>query len=35
MRKIVMKYESLVQDGKLDTKIEKYVDILALASQIQ
>ena len=35
MRDIVMKYESLVEDGQWDTTSEKYVDILALTSQIQ
>ena len=35
MRKIVMKYESLVEDGQLDIKSEKDVEILALDSQIQ
>ena len=35
MHDIVMKYESLVEDGQWDTKSEKYVEILALASQIQ
>ena len=35
MREIVMKYESLVEDGQWDRKSEKYVEILALISQIQ
>ena len=35
MRDIVMKYESLVEDGQWDTKSEKDVEILALTSQIQ
>ena len=35
MRDIVMKYESLVEDGQWDTKPEKYVEILALTRQIQ
>ena len=35
MRDILMKYESLVEDGQWDTKSEKDVDILALTSQIQ
>ena len=30
-----MKYESLIEDGKLDTKSEKDVENLALTSQIQ
>ena len=34
MRYIVIKYESLVEDGQWDTKSEKYVEILALTSQI-
>ena len=32
---IIMKYESLVEDEKWDTKSEKYVSILALISQIE
>ena len=35
IRDIIMKYESLVEDGQWDTKSEKYVEILALTSQIQ
>ena len=35
MRKIVMGYEPLVEDGQWDTKSEKDVDILALTIQIQ
>ena len=35
MRKIVMKYESLIEDGQGDTKSERYVEILDLTSQIQ
>ena len=35
MRKIVMKYESLVKDGQWDAKYEKDIEILALTSQIQ
>ena len=35
MRKIVTKYESLVEDGQWDKKYEKYVEILALTSQIK
>ena len=35
MRDIIMKYESLVEDGQWDTKSEKDVEILALTSQIQ
>ena len=35
IRKIVMKYESLVEDGQWDTKSEKYVKILTLTSHIQ
>ena len=35
MRKIVMKYESLVEDAQWDTKSEKDFEILALASHIQ
>ena len=35
MRDIIMKYESLVEDGQWDTKYEKDVEILALTSQIQ
>ena len=35
MRNILMKYESLVEDGQSNTKSEKDVDILALTSQIQ
>ena len=35
MRKIVIKYDSLVKDGQWDTKSEKDVDILALTGQIQ
>ena len=35
MRDIVMKYESLVEDIQWNTKSEKDVEILALASQIQ
>ena len=35
MRDIIMKYESLVEDGQWDTKSEKNVEILALTSQIK
>ena len=35
MRKIVMKYESLVKDGQWYAKYEKDIEILALTSQIQ
>ena len=35
MRNIVIKYESLVEDGHWKAKSEKYVNILALTSQIQ
>ena len=35
MRDIVVKYESLFEDGQLDTKSEKYVKIHTLTSQIQ
>ena len=35
MRDIIMKYESLVEDGQWDSKYEKDVEILALTSQIQ
>ena len=35
MRNIVMKYDSLVEDGQWDTKSEKDVEILAITSQIQ
>ena len=35
MRDIVVKYESLVEDGKWDTKPEKYAEILSLTIQIQ
>ena len=35
MRNIIMKYESLVEDGQWDTKSEKDVEILALTGQIQ
>ena len=35
MHNIVMEYESLVEDRQWNTKSEKYVDILALTSQIQ
>ena len=34
MRDIIMKYESLVEDGQWDTESEKDVEILALTSQI-
>ena len=35
MHEIIMKYESLVEDGQWDTKSEKYVNIFALIIQIQ
>ena len=35
MRDIVIKYESLVDNGQWETKPEKDVDILALTRQIQ
>ena len=35
IRDIAIKYETLVEDGQWDTKSEKDVDILALASQMQ
>ena len=35
MRKIIIKYESLVKDGQWDTESEKDVNIIALTSQIQ
>ena len=35
MRKIVMKYESLMEDGQWDIKTEKYSEILALTGQIK
>ena len=35
IRDIIMIYESLVEYGQWDTKPEKYVEILALTSQIQ
>ena len=35
MRDIVMKNDSLVEDGQWDTKSEKYFNILALTFQIQ
>ena len=35
MRDIIMKYESLVEDGQWDTKSEKDVEILTLTSHIQ
>ena len=34
MRGLVMKHESLVEDGQWDTKSEKYVEIFAITSQI-
>ena len=35
MRNIVVRYESLVEDGQWDTKPEKYAKVLALTSHIQ
>ena len=35
MQKIVIKYESLVNEGQWDTKSQIYVEILALTSQIK
>ena len=35
MREIVMKYDSLMEDGQWDTTSEKDVEILSLTSQIQ
>ena len=35
MRDIVVKYESLSENGHWDTKPEKYVEILDITSQIQ
>ena len=35
MREIVMKYETLVENGQWDTKFEKYVHIFDLTSHIQ
>ena len=35
MRDNIIKYESLVKDGQWDTKYEKYVEIIALTSQIR
>ena len=35
MRNIAVKYEYLAEDGGLDTKSEKDVEILDLTSQIQ
>ena len=35
MRDIIIKYDSLVEDGQWDTKSKKDIDILALTSQIQ
>ena len=35
MHYIVIKYESLVEDGQWDKKSEKYVKILSLTSYIQ
>ena len=32
MRKIVVKYKSLVEDGQQDKTPEKYVEIIALTS---
>ena len=35
MREIVMKYDSLMEDGQWDTTSEKDVEILSPTSQIQ